>query len=34
MYGEEQLWVRPTYMWDELVEKDGEKVPRFKLISE
>ena len=34
LYGEEKLWVRPASMWDELVEKDGEKVPRFKLISE
>ena len=34
LYGEEKVWVRPAYMWDELVEKDGEKVPRFKLISE
>ena len=34
LYGEEKLWVRPVYMWDELVEKDGEKVPRFKFISE
>lgn len=33
LYGEEKVWVRPAYMWDELVEKDGEKVPRFKLIS-
>lgn len=34
LYGEEKLWVRPVSMWDELVEKDGEKVPRFKLVSE
>ena len=34
LYGEEKLWVRPVSMWDELVEKDGENVPRFKLVSE
>ena len=29
LYGKEELWVRPVFMWDELVEKDEEKVPRF-----
>lgn len=29
-YGEEaELWVRPKSMWNELVEIDGEMVPRF-----
>jgi len=34
LYGKEKVWVRPAYMWAELIEKDGAKVPRFKFISE
>lgn len=26
-----QLWVRPLEMFMELVDKNGEKIPRFKL---
>ena len=26
------LWVRPLSMFKELVEKDGEKIPRFKKV--
>ena len=32
MYGERELWVRPAYMWDEMVEIDGKLVPRFEFI--
>ncbi len=32
LYGEEQLWVRPLEMFEEEVEVDGQKVPRFKYI--
>ncbi len=32
LYGEGELWVRPLSMWNELVEKDGMKVPRFEKI--
>lgn len=32
LYGEGTLWTRPAYMWDEKIEKDGEKIPRFELI--
>ncbi len=32
LYGEEQLWVRPLGMFEEEVEVDGQKVPRFKYI--
>ena len=32
LYGDGELWVRPLSMWDELVEKDGELVPRFKKV--
>lgn len=31
LYGEGGLWVRPASMWNEWVEKDGEKVLRFTL---
>lgn len=27
-----RLWCRPLAMWDELVEVDGQKVPRFKFL--
>ncbi|WP_067924072.1 DUF1653 domain-containing protein [Alicyclobacillus shizuokensis] len=26
------LWFRPLSMWNDLVEKDGERVPRFKSL--
>lgn len=29
-----QVWVRPLSMWEELVEVDGKKAPRFSLIAE
>lgn len=29
-----RLWVRPAAMWNELVEVDGKKVPRFELVEE
>lgn len=29
-----QVWVRPASMWQELVELDGKKVPRFELVNE
>lgn len=28
------LWVRPSQMWEELVEISGVKVPRFVFVSE
>ncbi len=31
LYGEGEVWVRPLAMWDELVEVDGKKVPRFEM---
>lgn len=34
LYGEGKLWIRPVAMWNELVEKDGRKVPRFVYIGE
>lgn len=32
LYGDEQIWVRPASMWDEVVEVDGETKPRFKEV--
>lgn len=32
LYGEGEIWVRPLSMWNETVEVNGEKIPRFKLI--
>lgn len=32
LYGEGQIWVRPIEMWNELVEKDGKKIPRFSYV--
>ena len=31
LYGEGGIWVRPADMWNELVEVNGTKVPRFRL---
>lgn len=32
LYGEQLLWVRPVGMFEEEVEVDGKKVPRFEYI--
>ncbi len=34
LYGEGELWVRPASMWEELVEVEGELIPRFQLQNE
>ena len=34
LYGENGLWVRPAAMWNEIVDKDGYKGPRFQYIGE
>ncbi len=34
LYGEGGLWVRPTAMWNETVERDGKSFPRFTFIGE
>lgn len=31
LYGERGLWVRPLSMWEEIIERDGRKMPRFSL---
>ena len=32
LYGEGGMWVRPLYMWDEIVEHNGRTVKRFEFI--
>ena len=32
LYGERELWVRPLIMWNETVDKNGYKGPRFIFI--
>lgn len=34
LYGEGGLWVRPAFMWNEIVERDGKQFPRFTYIGE
>ena len=34
LYGEYEIWVRPISMWNELVDVNGVKTPRFKLLRE
>ena len=34
LYGERGLWVRPASMWNEIVERDGRRAPRFTRIEE
>ena len=32
LYGKKELWVRPISMWNEVVEKDGYRGPRFTFV--
>lgn len=32
LYGDGGVWVRPLYMWDEEVEHEGKRVPRFRYV--
>ena len=34
LYGEGDVWVRPASMWNELVERDGVRAPRFTYLGE
>ncbi len=34
LYGEGGLWVRPAAMWNEIVERDGQRFPRFTYLGE
>ncbi len=32
LYGDGELWVRPAFMWNETVERDGVTYKRFEYI--
>ena len=34
LYGEFGLWVRSLSMFTEMIERDGQRVPRFQLIDQ
>ena len=34
LYGDFGLWVRPLSMFTEMIERDGQRVPRFQLITD
>lgn len=34
LYGDGGLWVRPSSMWDERIERDGKRFKRFEYIGE
>lgn len=34
LYGDGGLWVRPAFMWNETVERDGKTFKRFEYIAE
>ena len=34
MYGEGQMWVRPKEMFFGEVERDGKRIPRFRVLSD
>lgn len=34
LYGEKGLWVRPAAMWNETVERDGYRGPRFVYVGD
>lgn len=34
LYGEKELWVRPAFMWNETVERDGKVYKRFTYVGE
>lgn len=34
LYGAKELWVRPASMWNETIDKNGYRGPRFQYIEE
>ena len=32
LYGAKEIWVRPASMWNETVERDGQRLPRFTYL--
>lgn len=33
LYGEGGIWVRPAAMWNEIIERGGDRFPRFTPIN-
>jgi cyclomaltodextrinase len=34
LYGERGLWVRPLEMFTEVIEREGQRLPRFSYVGE
>ena len=34
LYGDHSMWVRPKEMFTELIEVNGEQIPRFEFVGE
>jgi len=34
LYGEHEVWVRPTSMWNQTVNKDGKTIKRFTYLGD
>ncbi len=34
LYGEQLLWVRPAYMWDEKIIIEGKEMSRFEFVQD
>lgn len=34
LYGEFGIWVRPAFMWNEIVEYNGMKIKRFQFLGD
>ena len=34
LYGEQDTWVRPAAMWNEVIERDGKRMKRFTYIGD
>ena len=34
LYGDGGVWVRPSSMWEEIIERDGKTMQRFTYIGE
>jgi len=34
LYGDGEVWVRPLSMWNEYVDVNGKKMPRFEFVRE
>lgn len=34
LYGEHEVWVRPAFMWNETIEREGKSFKRFTRIDD